>query len=366
MLILLLACARDPEPTDTSSASTGDGGFPATPTEEGSIPAWRATGSARWTLDFDAEAEAQGYVDCEYARTWEGVQALDLDYLCPDCALIFPGEARLTEGLSCHQQLEPSSTELRGEAWGLSADGRFFRSGGNTRPLSELCAVDVESPDGAAIAWESEYSLNGGGGLVLRAEGQLSWWLDEQTLLPEPWPERTEPYACGWPLADPGGLELDYALAIGSVFPNVRLVDQCSEKLALWDLYGRWLVIDTAQPDCGPCRSMAASAEAFVEQMAAEGVEVLVVNLLGDGLAAPFDEPDAETYAAWVDSFQPSGPVLKDRGFGYALFPAFAEAATGESFGYPTWVVVGPDMRIRAVNVGFGTWDDIAAILRAG
>ena len=225
--------------------------------------------------------------------------------------------------------------------------------------------MELASPEGAGLAWESEYELAAGGIMTLKAEGMMAWWLDTQLLLPDPWPARTEPYACGWSQADPGDLELDYDLRIGSVFPNVRLVDQCSERLALWDLYGRWLVLDTAQPDCGPCRSMAASAEAFVEQMAGEGVEVMVVNLLGAGLAAPFDEPDPEVYASWVEDYEPSGPVLKDLGFAYALFPDFAEEATGESFGYPTWVVVGPDLRIHAVNVGFSDWEAVAEVIRA-
>lgn len=366
-LLLLLSCMAA-GPLDTAETTpTGDGGEDgggSTPTEEGDIPGWRAEGEIAWTLDFDADAEAGGYVDCSYARTWEGSQALDLGYLCPDCAMIFPGEALLYEGLSCYQQLDAEGVELQEEAWGFSEDGRFFRSGGNTRPLSELSTLDPSSPEGAAVAWVSEYELTSGGTMTLSASGAVSWWLDPELLLPDPWPSRTEPYTCGWPQADPGDLVLDYDLQIGSVFPNVRLIDQCAEKLALWDLYGRWLVLDTAQPDCGPCRSMADTAEAFVVQMAGEGIEVVVVNLLGAGLGAPFDEPDPEVYADWVETYESSGPVLKDRGFGYALFPSFAEEATGESFGYPTWVVVDPQMRIHAVNIGFSDWEAVADLIR--
>lgn len=367
-----LACAGADGAADTASTGGADGGTQdggadgGSPTEQGSIPALRAEGEVTWTLSFDETALALGFWDCSYRRTWSGLQVLDMDYLCPDCAVQLHGDATVEEGLDCYAQIVNDPPQVRAEAWGWSEDGRFFRSGYDQLPLAELTTLDTAADDGAALAWQSESELTDGGTMLLSASGSLSWWLDEQTLLPDPWPVRTEPYTCGWPTEDPGTLALDYDLALGSIFPNVRLVDQCDERLALWDLHGRWLVLDSAQPDCGPCRSMASTAEAFVLELAGEGIEVVVVNLLGKGLAEPFEEPDDETYAAWVDSYQPTGPVLRDRGFAYALFPDFAEEATGESFGYPTWVVVAPDMTIAAVNIGFSDWEAVAAVIRAG
>ena len=37
---------------------------------------------------------------------------------------------------------------------------------------------------------------------------------------------RTEPYACGWPLNNPGGPNSGWNVATGAVFPNVRLDDE--------------------------------------------------------------------------------------------------------------------------------------------
>ena len=111
---------------------------------------------------------------------------------------------------------------------------------------------------------------------------------------------------------------------------------------------------------------MAASAEEFLATMKGEGTDVQVVSLLGASLSDPFDPPDADVYQSWLDAYSPTTPVLQDRGFGYAMFPDFAKSETGESFGYPTWAVVDPQMNIVAVNVGFGSWDEIANIIRAG
>lgn len=57
--------------------------------------------------------------------------------------------------------------------------------------------------------------------------------------------------------------------------------------------------------------------------------------------------------------------MLYDRGFGYAMFPEFAETFTGEDFGYPTWLIVDPDMNLMYANVGFSSWDAVAEIIRA-
>ena len=138
---------------------------------------------------------------------------------------------------------------------------------------------------------------------------------------------------------------------------------QCGEQLALWDLYGRWLVMDASQSDCGPCRLMADGAEDFVESMAGEGIEVMVVSLLGNGLSDPGGTPDTATFTSWVEDHGLTDPVLYDRGFGYALFPGFIENSTGKSFGYPAWLVVDPTMTLVHGNVGF-SWDDVSEVIR--
>ena len=362
MLPLLLACSGGTDTGNTAAIDTTP--TDTTPAEVGEHPAVIVTGAVTWTLEFDKTAEAKGFTDCSYTREYTGVQYLDMDYLCPECVVQVQGTATMTEGLDCYSQISSSAATERTEHWGWS-ETAFYRTGVLQGPMGELSEFTppAEGASGS-LGWESENELTDGGVMILTAAGALTWETDESTLLPDPWPESPDAYSCGWPTNDPGTLTLDYDLGVGKTFPNVRLEDQCGDKLALWDLYGSWLVMDTSQSDCGPCQSMAATAEAFVEDMAAEGFDVKVVSFLGNGLSDPYGTPDESTHTNWVESFGLTDPVLYDRGFAYALFPDFVEEHTGEGFGYPTWIVVDPEMNLVHGNVGFGSWDDVGDVIR--
>ena len=364
VLLLTLAGCSGGGDKDSDTVPVDDTSGDTTPdTIEGSIPAYRLQGTVTWTLEFDADAEAAGFTDCTYTRSYDGVQYLDMDYLCPECTVQARGTATMTEGADCYAQISSTPETERTELWGLS-DTAFFRAGRDQFPLGELAELTgVAEGTDIALSWSSENALETGT-MILSAAGSVRYEKDTTTLLPDPWPERTEPYACGWPQNDPGTLTLSYDLQVGSTFPNVRLTDQCGEDLALWDLYGSWLVLDTSQSDCGPCRSMAEGAEAFVEQMAADGYDVKVVSLLGNGLSEPFGTPSQSTFESWVSTYGLTDPVLYDQGFAYALFPTFVEDFTGESFGFPTWLVVDPQMNLVYGNVGFGSWDAVGDVIR--
>ena len=367
ILTLLLACTGAELTTDdTASDTTDTTDTDTTPVleEVGEIPAVVVTGEVTWTLEFDEAAESKGFSDCSYTRTYTGIQYLDMDYLCPECTVQVQGTATMTEGLDCYSQISSSAATERTEHWGWS-ETAFYRTGSEQGSLGEL--ADFAPPKEGASAdlfWSSENDLTDGGVMLLSATGTLSWQTDKDTLLPNPWPASPESYACGWPTNDPGTLTQSYDLTIGETFPNVRLVDQCGEKMALWDLHGSWLVLDTSQSDCGPCRTMASTAEEFVEEMAAEGFDVKVVSFLGNGLSNPYGTPDEATHTAWVEDYNLTDPVLYDRGFAYALFPDFIADFSGESFGYPTWLVIDPEMNLVDGNVGFGSWDDVGDIIK--
>jgi len=342
-----------------NDGATGDD--PSIPTQ----PAIVVEGEITWTLTFDEDAQAGGFYDCAYTRQFQGQQVLDMDYLCPACITQVQGIATMSDGLDCYSQISANPTTERTEHWGWSASS-FFRTGSEQAPLGELSPFE-DNGQGSTndLSWSSESTLSDSGTMVLAASGTMTWEVDEDILIEDPWAQRTQPYTCGWPMEDPGTLALDYSLAIGETFPNVRLADQCGDQLALWDLYGRWLVLDTSQSDCGPCQSMAAGAEAFVTEMAEDGIEVMVVGLLGNGLSNPYGTPSESTFEGWISTFNLSDPVLYDRGFAYALFPEFIEETTGDTFGYPTWLVVDPSMTLVYGNVGFGSWDDVGDVIRA-
>lgn len=333
---------------------------------DGTIVARVLTGAATWTLSFDEEAEANGYADCAYSRSFEGVETLDYPYLCPECELITRGTSTMTEGADCYASVfgEENAGD-RVEMWGVDEAGGFYRSGQDQGAMGLLAEIVAAEGADIAIAWESEYTLTAGGAMTLSASGTMRYEEDPEILLEDPWADRPASYACGWPQNDPGTLTLDYTLVDGGTFPNVLLEDQCGDQLALWDLYGSYLIIDSSQPDCGPCRTMASEAEAFKAQMEEEGIPVYVVSLLGNGLADPWGTPSEDTLQSWVESYGLEDPVLYDRGFGYAVIPDFAESFTGEDYGYPVWLLVDPDMTLFYANIGFSSWDPIAELIRA-
>ena len=268
------------------------------------------------------------------------------------------GNAVMTEGEDCFAQISSAGTE-RYEAWGFSQTA-FYRSSPENQPMGELAEITLaEEGEETSIGWESEYELTDGGLMTLSASGAFVWTTDPEVQLTPPEHSQVGPYACGWPQEDPGDLVLDYTLADGSVFPNGFLRDQCDENVAIWDLYGRYLVFDNTQPDCGPCKSMAESSEAFVAEMAEQGIEVMMVSLMGNGLSEPWVEPSLATVQSWVKAYDLEGPVLADRGFGYGLLPPYFDY----DYGFPAWMVVAPDMTIVKGGVGFGSWDTIKGII---
>ncbi len=328
----------------------------------------RLSAEVTWSLSFDEEAAAAGYADCAYSRTFEGEQVLDSDFLCPECDLIVRGTAVMTEGADCYEAVFGSVEEERVEWWGVGADGTLYRTGRDQGRLGDLTVLETLSGDGTSVpvGWDSTYDLDSGGTMTLAATGTLAWWTDPDLLLDDPWAPRAEPYACGWECEDPGDLELDYTLAVGDVVPNVRLRDACGEQVDLWDFYGSWLVLDSSQSDCGPCRSMAEAEPEFVNRMRAQGIPVRVITLMGNGISDSWSTPSEELVAEWIDTYGLTDPVLADRGYATALFPDFIEATTGESYGFPVWLIVDPEMRLVMGNVGYSSWDAMEAVILDG
>ena len=100
---------------------------------------------------------------------------------------------------------------------------------------------------------------------------------------------------------------------------------------------------------------MAEQAGDFIDSMAAEGIEVELLSFMGNGLDHPWGTPADDVIDFWISEFGVDGPVLKDRGYAYSLFPAFMEPA---SYGFPAWLVVNPAMELVDGKVGFSSWDD--------
>jgi hypothetical protein len=356
LVLLFLGCVSEEKEEAGDSEFSGD-------QTEGTQSAIVVQGEVTWSLDFNDDAEAEGFFDCEYSRSYEGVQYLDMPYLCADCDVQVEGLAVMDDNLDCYSQISSDPQTERTEYWGFGQTS-FHRASMAQAPLGEIAELDgVEQGVPISLAWESEYSIGENGSFALIAAGEMSYSTDESIQIGTGEGASPAEYACGWPKNDPGDLPLDYHLSAGSVFPNVQLEDQCGELLSLWDLYGYWIILDSSQPDCGPCRMMASGAEAFVDELAEEGIDAVVVSLLGAGLSEPYATPDSQIFTDWVTEYSLQDPVLYDRGFAYALFPGFIEDYSGDSFGFPTWLVVDPEMTLVHGNVGFSSWDDVKAVI---
>lgn len=396
LLLFALACSPDPTGPDGSTdtdpvddtgtgdtADTGDTGdtddtgdpgpscaeepLPPATKHLGAAPrpAKTLSGAITWTLRFDAEAEALGFGDCTYTRTYTQTEVGDQGYLCPGCSLIATGVGVMTEGYDdCFLQISSAAAE-RVEHLGLGEIGgrtHLFRAGTENVTLVDMGAA-IGGADTFSVAWEDHSELDGGGSMVLAAAGALTLGVSADSLITDVTGARTQPYTCGWTLNNPGGPNSSWNVATGAPFPNVRLNDQCDEPVDLWDFLGHYLVIDSSSPDCGPCQDMAEGAEAFKARMEAACAPVEMITLLNEALRA-INKPAAPTMLrAWAEEFGLTSPVLADKGAGYALFPDYLGVESGMS--YPGVILLDPDGNVLYGSTGFGGWDEFEDILLA-
>lgn len=337
------------------------------------VPARVITAEVTWELGFDPDAEAEGYTDCSYSRTFTGVQFLDQPYLCPDCTHQFEGTAEMYVGFTDCAEPIFGGTESRTEYWGLGwseapgTDAAFFRGSRENQAIGELTTIAEATLDQLLeLGWDSEYSLadmglEGDGQMTLAASGSATVTIDESIQLADLYQLRTEPYECGWPTNNPGDLETDWLLEEDATFPTAWLEDECGERVNLWDFHGSYLVIDSTQPDCCYCILMAEAAPDFLAEMDDAGVPTVFLSLLGEGLSNIVGEPTQGDFEDYVASYGSGEPILKDRGFGYAIF----EPYWGDDLGYPSWTVIRPDMTVLAVGKGFSSFEEITDLILA-
>ncbi len=349
------SCVETPAPPATRNPGSGP------------RSAQRLTGEIRWTLDFDAAAEATGMRDCDYARSYDDVTETTLQgWLCPDCEVLAVGTSVMTRGWAdCYAQISDAAAE-RVESLGLGeVDGvpHFRRSGSANVVLGDMGAV-TERDDGAFdVTWTDTSDLDAGGTMTLLAEGTLTLDTHPTATVPDPEGVITEPYACGWPQNSPGGPNAAWAVTDGEVFPNLRLEDQCGESFDTWDLRGYYTIVDASAPDCGPCQLMASTAEDFRAEMEAACLPVQMVTLLVAGLGNINNPAPLDVRQAWVEEFGLTSPVLGDLGAGYALLPRYLGRDSGMSF--PSVAVLAPDGTVLGGQAGFGDWENIRGLITA-
>lgn len=307
-------------------------------------------GDVTWKVTFDATAKMAGAKDCSYTRHYDGTEDESARWLCPTCDVTLKADVTMPMGeMDCYAQLSMtpySKTEWLGWAkdqWQRGAGGPMTAQGTITNMNGKIALtnhVDMVMPPMGGMA---SFDISGS--------------LDVADAMGDPLHGFVAPakYACGWPKADPPKYTGDYVLKKGAVVPDGILTDACSEPVRFHDFKGDWLVIEMSARDCPPCQAMASGEEKFVTDMAAQGIKVHVLTLLAPSLADPLGDTTLPMLKTWISTYKLKSPVLEDRGWGISEF----EPAIGAmSLGYPSWVIVDPNLKVIDFMSGFGTWDD--------
>jgi peroxiredoxin len=342
--------------TTTSAVGTGGtggaGGMDNPPMSRQNV-----LGDVTWTVTFDDVAKAAGATDCTYTRHYEGVEDESAKWFCPSCEVIFKSTVEMTQGLDdCFSQVSPDAPPAE-EEWIGYGNGTYYRGLGIR--MSEQGTIAVDASTGTITHAVTMLEAPAGGTMEFAITGNLTFGSEEGDPMNGFTPPAT--YACGWPKADPPAYTGDYTIAVGQTLPDGLFKDRCDETVRLHDLKGAYLIVEMGARDCPPCQAMAGEEEAFIADLAAQGITVYVVTLLAPSLANPLGETTINMLETWTNNYELTSPVLADRGWGLTMFlDVFADQT-----GYPSMAIVDPDLNVLEIQNGFGSFAEIEALIVA-
>lgn len=343
----------DPSSTGTSSGTGGSGGEEPPPK-----PKRRTiTGDVTWNVTFDDTAKMAGAFDCSYTRHYVGVEDASAPWLCPSCEVMYKADVTMTAGQAdCFTQL--SSTPPAEVEWIGYVGGAYWRGSG--LPMAEQGTATFDQAQTTLTTANNVMGVDApvGGTATFDVAGTLTIGEEEGDIYNGFKPPET--YACGWPKANPTEYTGDFTIAKGQMMPDGVFLDKCNEPVRLHDFKGKYLIVDMSAINCPPCQLMATDEEQFITDMAAMGVEVVMITLLAPSLEDPLGVTSQAKLNSWTTKYNLTSPVLGDRAWGLSMFiPLFADQT-----GYPSWVVVDPNLNVVDFGSGFGTFDDFKTIIQ--
>ena len=163
-------------------------------------------------------------------------------------------------------------------------------------------------------------------------------------------------YACGWPHNDPGDLT-DVGTEVGSTIDNIELIDQCGERVQLWDLSGEWHLLFMTASWCLSCldeaREFDAEQAAFV---ARTGLDFSILTVVFQDSAGRLPAPDEGTRYAEAADIE-NQPVFVDP------IAAVLSATPHDGLLLPGVCALSPQMVLVECADGVGAVDDMLAVV---
>jgi hypothetical protein len=344
--IRLLGCADDEpakkDPVDTDDTVTD----PTGTATDGLVDALVLEGRLDYHYDFTARDEAQGKLDCDHAREYVGTAVPGAaSTVCGDveCDQVFFGWTVVPEeNRACYRQVFPGGSITQPEVW-ASGPGGFIRYTIPVFGLFTALPSDAVPEQGAVVTGSTvAQGYYVGSQDPVNYEYSFTFTYDTAPDVVAGDPEgEVAPYTCGWP---DGGSRRSGPIVAGQPLPDHVLLDQCGQPVHLGDFEGGWTLLLLASTSCDTCR-LAASG---VRDLLADHPDLTVITL--------FSGTDDE-YDAWLSDYHPSGPLLRDDGFGRVLgWPLTGSAEFA-------WVLLDPDQASFDARSQFTSWSELDPIL---
>ena len=145
--------------------------------------------------------------------------------------------------------------------------------------------------------------------------------------------------------------------AISDVMPDFEVTDQFDQTLSLYQYYGFVVLLDLSAGWCGPCKGVAAGAEAVFEEHRDEGF--VIIHYMSDDWVSGGDRADVEFLQEWATEYGLTFPVTFEPGT-RTVQNNLGAAGTYEGY-IPFMVLLDRNMGIDSAYTGGGNEEAIAA-----
>lgn len=235
------------------------------------------------------------------------------------------------------------------------SSGKSATDTGGSDPATPCSATVDTDADGLDDCTEAELGTDPS---VQDTDGDGFSDAEEVACVSDPLASDEACYACGWPHNDPGTLS-DPGAEVGDTMANLALVDQCGERVDLWDFAGSWHVLYATASWCSSCLRDAEQFDAVQAGLAEEtGLPVAIPTVLFQDSGGSLPGPDeGRRYAELAGIVQQ--PVFADPVAGVLA------ATSYDGRLLPGVCVLSPDLELVACAEGPDAFEAMIDVVRA-